>query len=119
MDIDPADDNSLDAGAIEDDDDDDFDTSAAGRTAGNKRRRKNADTTAEDEARDQATPSNLDPRDPGNFLKLSRALQILTSRTITEEDLLVADKLLREYCTELIMASRFSWCPVFSALIVF
>jgi hypothetical protein len=47
----------------------------------------------------------LHPDDPANFLKLSTALIILTKTSITSEELVVADNLLREYCTELITVS--------------
>jgi hypothetical protein len=106
MDIDPEEDNGVDDGVLGDADDDDYGgASQPEHTApsGRKRRRKNADTTAEDEAADNATPSNLHCDDPGNFLKLCHALWILTSRSkITEADLKDADHLLREYPLELV-----------------
>ncbi|KAF8057435.1 hypothetical protein FPV67DRAFT_1677229 [Lyophyllum atratum] len=100
MDVDPDHDNGIDDGAISNDSDDPEheERPRARRT----RKRKNADTTAEDEAIDNATPSNLHEDDPGNFLKLCTALKILVSRTITEHDLTNADRLLREYCLELV-----------------
>jgi hypothetical protein len=47
----------------------------------------------------------LHPDDPANFLKLSTALIILTKTSITSEELVVANNLLWEYCTELIMVT--------------
>ncbi|KAJ7301764.1 hypothetical protein DFH08DRAFT_992213 [Mycena albidolilacea] len=80
MDIDPND-TALDAGAHDGSDD---------------------DSVEEDEARDNATPSNLHPDDPKNFLKLSSALKVLVAREITEVDLTESDRLIREYCQELV-----------------
>ncbi|KAJ7834061.1 hypothetical protein B0H14DRAFT_2591119 [Mycena olivaceomarginata] len=62
---------------------------------------KEANSVEEDEARDNATPSNLHPDDPKNFLKLSSALKVLVAREITEVDLTESDRLIREYCQEL------------------
>ncbi|KAJ7037010.1 hypothetical protein C8F04DRAFT_1181026 [Mycena alexandri] len=62
----------------------------------------NSGTNAEDEARDNATPPNLHPDDPNNFLKLSSALKTLVQDTITEAELVRADKSLREYAWELV-----------------
>lgn len=45
---------------------------------------------------------SLHADDPRNFLKLCSALRILIRRCITESDIDQADRLLREYCTELI-----------------
>jgi hypothetical protein len=44
----------------------------------------------------------LHPEDPTNFLKLCAALRVLIRRRITDSDIDTADRLLREYCTELI-----------------
>jgi hypothetical protein len=51
----------------------------------------------------------LHPSDPSNFLKLCAAIRILLRRRLTDPDIDHADRLLREYCTELI-----SVCPHFS-----
>jgi len=48
----------------------------------------------------------LNPSDPANFLKLCAAIRILLRRQLTDPDIDHADRLLREYCTELI-----SVCP--------
>ena len=56
-------------------------------------------------ATDSEARFSLHPDDPKNFLKLSAALIILTKKTITTPELLTADNLLREYCTELISVS--------------
>ncbi|KAI1783145.1 hypothetical protein LXA43DRAFT_977257 [Ganoderma leucocontextum] len=45
---------------------------------------------------------SLHPDDPANFLKLSEALRLLTSHVLTTAEIKDADKLLREYCTELL-----------------
>jgi hypothetical protein len=103
MDVDAGNDSEPNAGAI-DNDEDNFTDSPAAKTTGNKCCWKNTDATAA-AAKDKARPLNLDPQDPGNFLKLSKALQILVLWTITEEELVVADQLLHEYCTELITVS--------------
>jgi hypothetical protein len=50
-------------------------------------------------ATDAEARFSLHPDNPKNFLKLSAALLILTKKTM------VADNLLREYCTELISVS--------------
>jgi hypothetical protein len=103
MDIDPDDTAGLDAGANDDSDDDSY-----GLNPTQQKRRKRQQqqerqpTLAEDEARDNATPSNLHPDDPKNFLKLSSAIKILVARTITEADLTKSDELIREYCWELV-----------------
>lgn len=47
-------------------------------------------------------PFSLHPDDLKNFLKLSAALQLLSQRVINDEDINTADRLLREYNTELI-----------------
>ncbi|KAI0749923.1 hypothetical protein C8Q80DRAFT_1120041 [Daedaleopsis nitida] len=57
-----------------------------------------------DEDAPQSTPSqaNLNPQDVTNFLKLSEALTLFLAEELSEEDILKADRLLREYCSELI-----------------
>jgi hypothetical protein len=106
MDIDPND-TALDAGAHDDSDDDSY---GLNPTQQKKRKRqqqqdKEANSVEEDEARDNATPSNLHPDDPKNFLKLSSALKVLVAREITEVDLTESDRLIREYCQELVEVS--------------
>lgn len=59
----------------------------------------------EDHEEDASLPSLLHPRDISNFLKLSSALRILLSGKITEAQLVEADGLIREYCTELLEVS--------------
>jgi hypothetical protein len=54
---------------------------------------------------DEDTPSGLHPDDPANFLKLCRALRLLMSRKITDQQINEADQLLRSYCLELIEVS--------------
>ena len=48
----------------------------------------------------------LNPDDPCNFLKLCSALRILIRQHLTDLDIDQADRLLREYCTELILVHR-------------
>jgi hypothetical protein len=45
---------------------------------------------------------SLHPDDPANFLKLCTALRILIKHSLSDEDLNHADRLIREYNTELI-----------------
>lgn len=45
---------------------------------------------------------SLHSDDPANFLKLSMAIRILIKRTIVDDDIDEADRLLREYNIELI-----------------
>jgi hypothetical protein len=52
---------------------------------------------------DDDLPSCLHPDDPANFLKLSRALQLLLAQTLKEEDISAAGALLSEYCSELVL----------------
>lgn len=101
MDIDPDETNGLDAGANDNSEDDNYGVTPARK----RRKRPSQSTEVEDEVRDDATPSNLHPADPGNFLKLSSAIKILVSDTITEPELQSADKLSRDYCQELIAVS--------------
>jgi hypothetical protein len=44
----------------------------------------------------------LHPDDPNNFLKLCAAIRILLRRRLTDSDIDHADRLIRQYCTELI-----------------
>ena len=46
--------------------------------------------------------SLLHPEDPSNFLKLCAALRVLVRRCITDLDIDTAERLLCDYCTELI-----------------
>ena len=59
----------------------------------------------EDDEADENAPFSLHPDDPDNFLKLGCALKILTHRWIWENEIEESDRLLREYCTELLTAS--------------
>ncbi|KAH9912376.1 hypothetical protein B0H21DRAFT_828763 [Amylocystis lapponica] len=104
------DDELPDAGAMEIDDaetyqpastdlfsDDDGESSAdEGDDSGRRRKRRRRDDD------DSHLPSNLHPRDPANFLKLSRALRLLLAERITPSQITEAETLLREYCAELI-----------------
>ncbi|KAJ7170889.1 hypothetical protein C8R43DRAFT_1120617 [Mycena crocata] len=102
MDIDPDETNGLDAGANDSDSDDDDYGLNLTQQRRRKRARKTASTEAEDEERDNATPPNLHPDDPANFLKLCTAIKILVLDTITENSLQSSDELLRAYCQELV-----------------
>jgi hypothetical protein len=44
----------------------------------------------------------LHSNDPSNFLKLCAAIRILLRRQFTDSDIDHAERLIREYCTELI-----------------
>ncbi|CDO71994.1 hypothetical protein BN946_scf184943.g29 [Trametes cinnabarina] len=59
------------------------------------------DDSDEDEDDSQRT-SNLHERDLANFLKLCKALRLFLSDSITDQQLELADCLLREYCAELV-----------------
>lgn len=98
MDVDSASERP-DAGAVEVSDSEEFQGTTRSATRKRRRTQKNAQ---DDEAHDEATPANLHPHDPGNFLKLCRAIRILVGRRITEGELQEADQLLREYCYELV-----------------
>jgi hypothetical protein len=103
MDIDPDDTAGLDAGANDDSDDDSYGLNPTQQKRWKRQQQQERQSTlAEDEARDNATPPNLHPDDPKNFLKLSSAIKILVARTITEADLTQSDQLMREYCWELV-----------------
>jgi hypothetical protein len=91
MDIDLEEDNGMDHGSIEDDNNDEYGFNPT-QQKDCKRRKKTATTHEEDKAYDNATPSNLHQNNPGNFLKLCTALKILVGRTISEEDLQMADQ---------------------------
>lgn len=45
---------------------------------------------------------SMHPDDSNNFLKLCSALHILMQRRLVDSDIDFADRLIREYCTELI-----------------
>ena len=55
-----------------------------------------------DEDKIPTDKSLLHPEDPSNFLKLCAALRVLVWRRITDSDIDTAERLLRDYCTELI-----------------
>jgi len=97
MDIDP-DTTQRDAGAIEESEDSDGMYGQSSKAKSKKRPRKKAAAGQQEEE----IAGNLHPDDPKNFLKLCRAIQILNLRMITEADLQEADRLLREYCAELV-----------------
>ncbi|GJF00435.1 hypothetical protein PsYK624_167230 [Phanerochaete sordida] len=77
----------VDDGALEDSEDETFDDEGSRR----KRPRRNGDTD------DPRRPSQLVPDDVTNFLKLCEALQLLLLSEITEEQVVRAEKLIREY----------------------
>ncbi|KJA21043.1 hypothetical protein HYPSUDRAFT_1089591 [Hypholoma sublateritium FD-334 SS-4] len=77
-----------DAGAVDDD--------------GRRKRRRTEEFTPEEIALDEKSGVNLLPQDPGNFLKLCLAIQLLGKRSVTEAELLQADNCLRDYCKELV-----------------
>ena len=54
---------------------------------------------------DSSLPSHLHPRDLENFLKLCESLTIWLSDGLSEEMICEADRLLCEYCTELLEVS--------------
>ncbi|KAI0685851.1 hypothetical protein C8T65DRAFT_835719 [Cerioporus squamosus] len=58
----------------------------------------------EDDSGDEGGAANpsMHPRDLSNFLKLSHALRLLLVEELTVSDIAAADRLLREYCTELL-----------------
>ncbi|KAF7358278.1 hypothetical protein MVEN_00876900 [Mycena venus] len=102
MDIDPDDSNGVDAGALSEDDSGDEYGINPTQSRRRKRPRKPQSTEAEDEARDSNTPVNLHPDDPANSLKLCTAIKTYVRESITEDELVRADKLYREYCLELV-----------------
>lgn len=57
----------------------------------------------EPEEDDSAIPSSLHPADLRNFLKLCAALRIFLSEKISEAQLIEGDRLIREYCQELLV----------------
>lgn len=60
---------------------------------------------SDEEVTNGALPSLLHPDDVSNFMKLTRALQILLAGRITDAKIEEADELIRSYCTELIEVS--------------
>ena len=66
-------------------------------------------TANDEDAIDAGVPQDkflLHRSDPNNFLKLCAAIRILLRRRLTDPEIDHADRLIREYCTELI-----SVCP--------
>ncbi|KAJ7508235.1 hypothetical protein B0H11DRAFT_1902552 [Mycena galericulata] len=57
---------------------------------------------ADASAEEPDSPFALHPDDPGNFLKLSSALCIFQQEVLSDTDIDRADKLIRDYCKELI-----------------
>ena len=114
MDVDPEDDNGVDAGAIDDDDrifsihELSDPEESDGETNKHQMRRKccqRQDDVVDDEAQDAALPSRLHPNDPGNFPKLCTALKLLVSCPITAAQIEEADGLIHSYCLELIQSA--------------
>jgi hypothetical protein len=65
------------------------------------------ETGSEDEVEDDSgKPANLHPDDPANFSKLIMAIKLLLSTPVTDAQLAEGDRLLREYCWELVEVSR-------------
>ena len=58
----------------------------------------------------------LHPDDPANFLKLCMALCILIKHMLLDCNIVGADRLLREYCTELIRVRTTNMCSITLAL---
>ncbi|KAJ7143704.1 hypothetical protein C8R44DRAFT_724739 [Mycena epipterygia] len=102
MDIDPDDSAGLDAGANDASDDDLYGLNPTQQKKRKRQQQQQKSTPEEDEARDNATPPNLHPDDPDNFLKLCTALKVFVQDTILEAELIDADKLIREYGLELV-----------------
>lgn len=69
---------------------------------GRRKRRRTEEFTPEEIAQDETSGVNLLPQDPGNFLKLCLAIQLMGKRSITEAELSQADNYLRDYCKELV-----------------
>jgi hypothetical protein len=114
MDIDPDQDTTPDAGAVEDSEDEyesilDYEDT---RTGGEKRRRA-AGGEESDTDDDSSLPANLHMDDIGNFLKLATALKLLLSYEITDNDLNTASSLLQEYCLELITVHHLYYFHLF------
>lgn len=93
-------DSEPDAGAQNDPEDGNW-----GSTARRGRRKKKKVSEAEQATIDNGIPCALSDRDPPNFLKLCRAIQLFTLRELSESELVEADNLIRTYCTELIEVS--------------
>lgn len=55
----------------------------------------------EDEEQGAARPCNLHPDDPANFMKLASVLRIFFAQEITRGEVEEGDRVLREYCIEL------------------
>ncbi|KAJ2933395.1 hypothetical protein H1R20_g3689, partial [Candolleomyces eurysporus] len=51
---------------------------------------------------DEELAACLHPDDPSNFMKLCRALRLLLARQISDQEIDEAEKLLSEYCSELV-----------------
>lgn len=64
---------------------------------------------AENDTAKADQPFSLHPDDPKNFLKLSTAISLLTKHTLLEHQIVEAEVLIREYCTELISVSLFRY----------
>ncbi|KAF8130623.1 hypothetical protein EV363DRAFT_1296693 [Boletus edulis] len=78
------------------------------RSCGLKKQRSISNPEVEEscptsESTDEEVKFTLHPDDPANFLKLCSALWILLKYSLTDDNINIADDLLREYCTELIM----------------
>ncbi|KIM79981.1 hypothetical protein PILCRDRAFT_89847 [Piloderma croceum F 1598] len=67
-----------------------------------RKRTEDAGGNNESDEDDSEQPSCLHPDDPANFLMLLKALRILLGRELTEEQIDEADKLLCEYCSDLV-----------------
>jgi hypothetical protein len=81
-----------------------------------RKRTEDAGGNKESDEDDSEQPSCLHPDDPANFLMLSKALRILLAWELTEEQIDEADKLLREYCSDLVDVSVSRDCGYVSLL---
>ncbi|THU76896.1 hypothetical protein K435DRAFT_878595 [Dendrothele bispora CBS 962.96] len=112
MDIDDDPDNDLDDGALYDASDQTYGnrtkTSKKGKSGSGQKGKAKATAKGKSKKKESRfeTPespvSNLHPNDPANFLKLATALVLFTARSINEQEVEQADRLIREYCVELI-----------------
>lgn len=63
------------------------------------------DTVGDGEDADANLKFSLHPDDPANFLKLCAALRILIRRKLSDDDISQAERLISQYCGELIHVS--------------
>lgn len=80
-------------------------TATAEARAARSGKRKRTAAAADSDDEDEDVDPCLHPDDPANFLKLCKALRILTARKLNRLQIEEADKLLRSYCAELVTVS--------------